>query len=118
MKKIVLVVTALLMPIFALAEGPVIKYRYSTVFDRWCTATNGTEVPDSKRQQLLGKVDNIQAEWDREIIALRFNHGLTYREIGDRMGITANHVGVLLCRALETLESVVVERYPELLDQL
>lgn len=65
MKKIILVVIALLTPIFALAEGPVIKYRYSTVFDRWCTATNGTDVPDSKRQQLLGKVDNIQAEWDK-----------------------------------------------------
>jgi hypothetical protein len=65
MKKIVLVVIALLMPMFALAEGPVIKYRYSPVFDGWCTATNGTEVPDSKRQQLLGKVDNFQAEWDK-----------------------------------------------------
>jgi hypothetical protein len=65
MPKIVLGVVVLLMPVFALAEGPIIKYRYSSVFDRWCSATNGTVVPDSKRQQLLGKVENIQAEWDK-----------------------------------------------------
>lgn len=65
MQKIVLGAIALLMPTFAPAEGPVVKYRYSGVFDRWCTATNGTEVPDAKQQQLLGKVDGLQAKWDK-----------------------------------------------------
>jgi len=65
MLKIVLSVIALLIPVSALAEGPIVNYRYSSVFDRWCTSTNGTEISESKRQQLLGKVDNIQAEWDR-----------------------------------------------------
>lgn len=54
---------------------------------------------------------------DREIIMLRFKLGLSYREIGDEMGITTNHAGVLLCRALELLESVVAEHYPGLLDK-
>jgi len=65
MQKIVLSAIALLMPMLALAEGPVIKYFYSGVFDNWCTSSNGTEVTEEKRQQLLGKVDNIQAEWDK-----------------------------------------------------
>jgi len=65
MQKIVLGAIALLIPMLALAEGPKIKYLYSGVFDAWCSASNGTVVPDEKRQQLLGKVDNIQAEWDK-----------------------------------------------------
>jgi hypothetical protein len=65
MKNIFLGAIALLMPMFALAEGPVIKFRYSPVFDSWCTATNGTEVSDAKLQQLLGEVGDIQAEWDK-----------------------------------------------------
>lgn len=65
MPKIFLAAITLLMPTIALAEGPEVTYRYSGVFDRWCTATNGTEVPDAKQQQLLGKVDALQAEWDK-----------------------------------------------------
>lgn len=65
MQKTVLGAIALLISTFGLAEGPAVKYRYSGVFDRWCTATNGTEVPDTKQQQLMGKVDSLQAEWDK-----------------------------------------------------
>ncbi len=38
----------------------------------------------------------------REIVQLKFSEGLSYREIGDRMGLTAGNVRTIFCRALRT----------------
>src|SRR5262245_42947147 len=39
----------------------------------------------------------------RELIRLKFNAGLSYQEIGTRMGLTAGHVGYLLHHALKAI---------------
>lgn len=64
MQKFVSSLLILLLPVIALADGPVVTYRYSPVFDRWCTGSNGTEVLGTNVQQLLDKVDAMQKQWD------------------------------------------------------
>ena len=41
----------------------------------------------------------------REALALRFRHGLSYREIAEVMDLTVNHVGVLLHEGLKALRA-------------
>jgi RNA polymerase sigma-B factor len=43
---------------------------------------------------------------ERESLVLRFVHDLTYREIADRLGMSATHVVRLVTRALERLQAV------------
>jgi RNA polymerase sigma-70 factor (ECF subfamily) len=42
-------------------------------------------------------------ERSREIIRLRFNEDLSYKEIGERMGLQIGHVGYLLHHALKAM---------------
>jgi RNA polymerase sigma factor (sigma-70 family) len=42
-------------------------------------------------------------ERSREIIRLRFNEDLSYKEVADRMGLTIGHVGYLLHHALKAM---------------
>lgn len=44
-------------------------------------------------------------EKQREIVRLKFDAGLTYREIAEVMKMTANHVGVQLHNAIQTLRT-------------
>ena len=39
----------------------------------------------------------------RELIRLRFNEDLSYKEISDRTGLTVGHVGYLLHHALKAM---------------
>jgi RNA polymerase sigma-70 factor (ECF subfamily) len=55
------------------------------------------EAPEAERvMRVLGTLSNAQGE----AIRLRYFSDLTYDEIGAAMGITRNHVGVLLHQAL------------------
>lgn len=42
-------------------------------------------------------------ERSREVVRLKFNENLSYKEIGARTGLTAGHVGYLLHHALKTM---------------
>lgn len=42
-------------------------------------------------------------ERDRELVKLKFNEGLSYKEISARTGLTVGHVGYLLHHALKTI---------------
>ncbi len=52
--------------------------------------------------QLLQLLDTLSAE-QQEVVRLKFQHGLSYRQIGEVTGRTSNHVGVMLHTALKTL---------------
>jgi RNA polymerase sigma-70 factor (ECF subfamily) len=57
----------------------------------------GSEAPEAERVlKILDTLSNAQSE----AIRLRYFSDLTYDEIGAAMGITRNHVGVLLHQAL------------------
>jgi len=48
-------------------------------------------------------------ERERELVRLKFQHGLSYQEMGEVTGLTATNVGFLLHKALRALR----ERMPE-----
>lgn len=54
-------------------------------------------------RECLEDVGALLSESERDMIALRYWSGLSNKEIAEVMGLTANHVGVALFRALETL---------------
>ena len=54
-------------------------------------------------RECLEAVGALLSESERNIIALRYWAGLSNKEIAEVMGLTANHVGVALFRALATL---------------
>jgi RNA polymerase sigma factor (sigma-70 family) len=43
-------------------------------------------------------------DWKRQVVELRFVRDLSYREIGDEIGITSNNAGVRIIRALDELK--------------
>ncbi|MCB1051343.1 MAG: sigma-70 family RNA polymerase sigma factor [Acidobacteria bacterium] len=53
-------------------------------------------------QRLMRLVHRLPAT-QREIVRLKFQEGLSYKEIGEITGLTANHVGVLLHQAMTAL---------------
>lgn len=54
-------------------------------------------------RECLEAVGALLSESERDIIALRYWADLSNKEIAEVTGLTANHVGVVLFRALETL---------------
>lgn len=57
-------------------------------------------------KRVMGQLHHLPAR-QREAIALRFGGGLSNGEIAEVMGISANHAGVLLHRALTRLKKAV-----------
>jgi RNA polymerase sigma-70 factor (ECF subfamily) len=49
----------------------------------------------------LGVLD----ERERELVRLKFDEGLSYKDISTRTGLTIGHVGYLLHHALKTIEA-------------
>ena len=59
-----------------------------------------------ERRDEVARVHEMLAhlgEREQEAVRLKFEHGLTYREIAGVLGITPNHVGVILHTALNTV---------------
>jgi len=54
------------------------------------------------RQDLLEAMDRLRPEY-REVLSLRYDQGLTYREIAEVIGTTSGTVGTWLRRAVEAL---------------
>ena len=70
------------------------------------TNTNPAERADTNDQQqhLLSLVDSLPGN-QREVVQLRFQGGLAYREIADVTGHSVSHVGVLLHEAIKQLRT-------------
>jgi RNA polymerase sigma factor (sigma-70 family) len=70
--------------------------------------TDSQPMPDEQiaRWEGIGLVRLVLETLDersREIIRLRFNEDLSYKDIGEHMGLTIGHVGYLLHHALKAL---------------
>jgi RNA polymerase sigma factor (sigma-70 family) len=86
-------------------------------------APNATDLPDLPDPQPLP--DEQIARWEsiglvrlsietldgrsRELIRLKFEAGLSYQEIGARLGLTNGHVGYLLHHALKAIASELIK---------
>jgi len=67
-------------------------------------ADAGSRLPDAERHSaLLGALDHLNDK-QQEAVRLKFQSGLSYKEIAAVMDITVNHVGVLLHNALKALK--------------
>jgi RNA polymerase sigma-70 factor (ECF subfamily) len=83
--------------------------RMSTLTDETEAATAGRErAPESPAEtqdsahRILSLMPKLTAS-QQEVIRLRFQSGLSYKEISGVTGMTVNHVGVVLHNALKTL---------------
>lgn len=84
--------------------------------DRMTTMTIGTEMdlaspcrlPDEAAEQCetAGTLRDCLAELPRNqqtVVRLKFHHGLSYQEIGERTGLSVSNVGYLMHHGLKTL---------------
>ncbi len=62
------------------------------------------QVIGRERRQTAERALRRLNEREREIVALKFGGGMTNAEISGLTGLNANHVGVILCRALQKVE--------------
>ena len=62
------------------------------------------ELPDINHQELLIKAMNQLAEKDMQIIDLRYFEKLSFKEIGNILGITDNNAKIRLYRSLDKLK--------------
>lgn len=60
---------------------------------------------DSNREQMRGVMAALESlnERQQEVVRLKFQGNLSYREIAEVMDLTVNHVGVLLHNALKAI---------------
>jgi RNA polymerase sigma-70 factor (ECF subfamily) len=72
--------------------------------------TDPQPLPDEQIARLEGvglvrlSLDRLDTQ-SRELVQLKFRDGLSYREMGERTGLTVGHVGYLLHHALKALAS-------------
>ncbi|MBL8901405.1 MAG: sigma-70 family RNA polymerase sigma factor [Planctomycetes bacterium] len=59
----------------------------------------------AERRRMLKELLALLSEKQREALRLKFQAELSYREIAEVMGVTVNHVGVLLHEALRKLRA-------------
>lgn len=59
---------------------------------------------------LVREVINSLPEREREILTLKFEESLSYREISDMTGLTVNHIGNILHRAIAKIKAACAER--------
>lgn len=74
---------------------------------------NGTEIPapsHDENHSLLSTAVNRLPEREQEIVRLKFEHGLTYREIAAILGISAGTVASDMGRAFERLRRALPDR--------
>ena len=65
----------------------------------------GRPLPESAREDVNAALGKLSPR-DRELIRLKHLEELSYREIGERLGLTVNNVGVSLSRAEERLRRI------------
>ena len=65
---------------------------------------DGDARPGSEITPVLRLLEELPPR-QREVIRLKFHGGLSYRQIGEVMGLTVSHVGVLIHTALKTIRA-------------
>jgi len=68
-----------------------------------------TQIERRESQEIVRAAIERLPERQRECMVLRDLEGLSYREVGEVLGITANHVGVLLYQARVRLRELIEE---------
>lgn len=78
--------------------------------NRESTAGSGDDKSDAERSEkhaaLFGAMKELN-EKQQEAVRLKFQSGLSYREIAEVMDITVNHVGVLLHHAIKAIRETI-----------
>lgn len=85
------------------------EQRMTTLTDEMFTLKSSPELPPAllverrdSAGQILDLLDRLPAN-QQETIRLKFQNGLSYREIAEVTGLTVSHVGVLIHTGLKTL---------------
>lgn len=84
------------------------EHRMTTLDDRkmeiasGAAPTRANAVPDPASGGVLAAVDSL-TDRQQEVVRLKFQGGLSYREIAEVMDTTVNNVGVLLHTAIKTI---------------
>ncbi len=68
-----------------------------------------TQIARRESQEIVRAAVERLPERLRSCTVLHDLEGLSYREVGEVLGITANHVGVLLCQARARLREIIEE---------
>jgi RNA polymerase sigma-70 factor (ECF subfamily) len=61
-------------------------------------------LPDERLAKVRTVIDTLQEDY-REILVLRYIKGLSYRQIGDVLGMTVSAVGEKLCRVRKAIQA-------------
>lgn len=67
-----------------------------------------TDNDDTDHQNTLFLLDTLEEDV-RDLVILKYYFGFTYQEISDITDLSSSHVGVILLRAKETLQSLLTE---------
>ena len=74
--------------------------------------TQATPLEELERKEflaLLRRKMTVLSETERDVVALKFTEGLSNGEIAGLLGVTANHLGVMLHRALGRLKGAMLK---------
>jgi RNA polymerase sigma-70 factor, ECF subfamily len=102
--------------VFGIARYEIAEYRrivkrgpvLSTLDDEFAALDEHTEITVQQREamrHLLRSLQNLPSR-EQEIIGLRFGAGFTHAEIAQMVGMTENHVAVLVHRAIKKLKQI------------
>ena len=67
------------------------------------------ELEQAEFLALMRRKMAVLSETERDVIALKFTEGLSNVEIAGALGVTPNHLGVMLHRALSRLRQAMIE---------
>lgn len=107
--------------LFTIARGIVTKHLRSDHIRSWLPLDDGYEIPDGTptpeecviqsetQTRLLAALAKL-TDRDRDILSLKFGAHLTNRRIAEITGLSSNHVGIIIYRAIHRLRDIFDER--------
>jgi RNA polymerase sigma-70 factor, ECF subfamily len=110
--------------LFTLARGIVTHHLRSDYTTGWLTldeineVADGTPTPEERlirsetQNRLLAALSRL-SDRDRDLLSLKFGARLTNRRIAEITGLSGNHVGIILYRALHKLRAVFDVKEPD-----
>jgi RNA polymerase sigma-70 factor, ECF subfamily len=110
--------------LFTIARGIVTRHLRSDYTNGWLPldeineVADGTPTPEERlirsetQNRLLAALSHL-SERDRDLLSLKFGARLTNRRIAEITGLSGNHVGIILYRALHKLRAVFDVKDPD-----
>ena len=107
--------------LFTLARGIITHHLRSDYAIGWLPLDEVNEIPDGNptpeerlirsetQTSLLAALSHL-SERDRDVLSLKFGGHLTNRRIAEITGLSSNHVGIILFRAIHKLRAVFDEK--------